>query len=111
MKLKKPCMPNRIYIHNFHKGNRVTSAGIILRDDNGTSHGVRPRWVQIYAVGSDFEHIVKEGDWVYVQHGRWSRPVQLNEEETIYRVDPDAILLVSEEEPVDDVVMDTYTYT
>ena len=84
---------------NFRE--RVTSTGIILHKDDGTTAGIRPRWGQIYRVGPDQEH-VRENQWVCVAHGRWTRGVEIEDatgKRTIRRVDPEDILLVSDEPP------------
>ena len=83
---------------------RQTSAGIVLLNDNGTGAGIRPRWGQVYAVGPE-QQDVKPGDWVCVAHGRWTRGIEIDDngvERTIRRVDPNDILLVSDEQPQDD---------
>lgn len=90
---------------NFRE--RTTSSGIILHADDGTTAGIRPRWGQIYAVGPDQSH-VREGQWVCVAHGRWTRGIKIEDgsgEKTIRRVDPEDILLVSDEPPGTDDTM------
>ena len=85
---------------------RVTSTGIILLNDNGTGLGIRPRWGQVYAVGPD-QSDVAVGEWVCVAHGRWTRGIEINDngiERTIRRIDPNDILLVSNELPQDDTM-------
>lgn len=82
---------------------RKTSSGIILRSDDGKSHGVRPRWARVWAVGPE-QTDVKIGEWIYIEHGRWSRGVEVEENGekfTIRMVDPECVLLTSEEEPND----------
>ena len=32
---------------------RITRGGIVLLNDNGTGHGIRPRWGQVYAIGPE----------------------------------------------------------
>ncbi len=85
---------------------RITSTGIILLNDNGTGLGIRPRWGQVYAVGPD-QSDVAVGEWVCVAHGRWTRGIEINDngiERTIRRIDPNDILLVSNELPQDDTM-------
>lgn len=82
---------------------RRTASGIVLTNDNGTSRGIRPRWAQVYAVGPDQAH-VQPGDWILVAHGRWTRGIEIEDEtgrKTIRRIDPDDILLQSDQ-PVQD---------
>ena len=83
---------------------RITHSGIIIPNDNGTGSGIRPRWGRVYAVGPDQKEF-QPGKWILVSHGRWTRGVNIEDEEgkkTIRRVDLNDILLVSDE-PVNDL--------
>jgi co-chaperonin GroES (HSP10) len=87
---------------------RITQSGLILPNDNGTTLGIRPRWGRVYAVGPK-QHNVRVGQWVCVDHGRWTRGLDIEDEQgkiTIRRIDPKDILLVSdrEEMPQDDTM-------
>ena len=42
---------------------RFTTTGIVLLSDNGKSSGIRPRWGQVYSVGTD-QNDVRVGEWV-----------------------------------------------
>jgi len=88
---------------------RTLSSGIILHNDNGTTAGIRPRWGQIYAVGPE-QRDVRPGQWVCVAHGRWTRGLDIEDDagvKTIRRIDPNDILLVSDQEPgADDTISD-----
>lgn len=63
-----------ILVVQMEQGDEVTKAGIIVLDDNGKTHGVRPRWCQVYKVGKKQKDIVP-GQWVLVEHGRWTRGI------------------------------------
>ena len=83
---------------------RFTTGGIVLLNDNGKSSGIRPRWGQVYAVGPA-QHDVKVGQWVCVAHGRWTRGIEVEDEtgkKTLRRVDPNDLLIVSDEQPQDE---------
>lgn len=88
---------------------RQLSSGIILLKDNGTTAGIRPRWGRIYAVGPEQQEF-QPGQWVCVAHGRWTRGVdikdQMGNEITIRKIDPNDVLLVSDEQPSDDTLSD-----
>ena len=91
---------------NFHE--RTTTSGIVIPGDDAKNSGVRPRWAQVYAVGPD-QNDVDIGQWVCVAHGRWTRgfKVQLGDQvQVIRRVDPNDILLVSDTEPMDEILSD-----
>ena len=83
---------------------RFTTGGIVLLNDNGKSTGIRPRWGQVYAVGPD-QQDVQVGQWVCVAHGRWTRGIEVEDEtgkKTLRRVDPNDLLIVSDEQPQDE---------
>ena len=82
---------------------RLTTGGIIIPNDNGKSNGIRPRWGQVYAVGPD-QKDVQVGEWVCVAHGRWTRGIDIEDEngkQTLRRVDPKDILMSADEQPDD----------
>jgi co-chaperonin GroES (HSP10) len=83
---------------------RITQGGIVLLNDNGKSLGIRPRWGRVYAVGPE-QKDVKVGEWVCVAHGRWTRGIEIEDEDgkqTLRRVDPKDILIQSDEQPMDE---------
>ncbi len=81
-----------------------TASGIIIQSDDGKSHGVRPRWGRVWAVGPE-QKDVKVGEWILVEHGRWTRGVTVkddnNNEFIIRRVEVKSILASSDEKPSD----------
>ena len=95
-----------VIVSNMSFDMRTTTAGIVLLNDNWTGLGIRPRWAQVYAVGPE-QVDVKPGDWICVAHGRWTRGIEIDDngtERTIRRIDPNDILLVSDEQPQDDTM-------
>jgi len=85
---------------------RITQSGLILLNDNGKGTGIRPRWGQVYAIGPD-QKDVAVGQWICVAHGRWTRGLEVEDAEgkrTIRKIDPNDILLVSDELPQDDTM-------
>ena len=81
--------------------SRQLSSGIVLLGDDGKTDGIRPRWARVYAIGPE-QQDVHVGQWVLVEHGRWSRGVKIikyGEEIIIRRADPEAIIFVSDDEP------------
>ena len=87
---------------------RITTGGIVLLNDNGTGRGIRPRWGQVYSIGPD-QHDVSVGEWVLVAHGRWTRGIDVEDEtgkRTLRRVDPNDILLKSDQQPNDETMSD-----
>ena len=97
-----------ILVTEMNFKERFTSSGIVLLNDDGKTAGIRPRWGQVYSIGPDQKDVIA-GDWVCVSHGRWTRGVEISDDEgnkTIRRIDPKDILLVSEIKPPDDTMSD-----
>ena len=95
-----------VIVTDMEFDQRITQAGLILPNDNGTSLGIRPRWGQIYAVGPD-QTDVRIGQWICVAHGRWTRGLEIEDEsggKTIRKIDPKDILLVTDDQPQDDTM-------
>lgn len=92
---------DHILVEEMDFGERKTRSGIILPGDNGDLRGIRPRWGRVYAVGHEQQDI-KEGQYILVSHGRWTRGVDVTYEGktiTVRRVDNNDVLLVSDEHP------------
>jgi len=106
-KIKGKLVPIRdnVLITDMNFDARVSKGGIVLPSDDGKSEGVRHRWGRVWAVGPQ-QHDVKVGDWILLEHGRWTRGVIVEEEDgteiTVRRADIKAILVVSEEPPTED---------
>lgn len=82
---------------------RISNGGIILMNDNGKSSGIRPRWGKVYAVGPEQKDI-RVGTWICVEHGRWTRGIEIEDEtgkQTLRRVDPKDVMMESDERPND----------
>lgn len=100
---------NHVIVTDMHFGQRKLSSGIILMNDDGKSDGIRPRWAKVYAVGPDQKDVVP-GQWVLVEHGRWTRGVEVEiegEALTLRRADPTAMIMVSNTEPSADDTLST----
>jgi len=92
---------DRVLITDMDFGEIKTAGGIVLRSDNGKDHGIKPRWGKVYAIGPE-QKDVKIGQWVLVEHGRWTRKVKIKDPEGIKEVqmiDTEAMLAVSDEAP------------
>jgi hypothetical protein len=86
---------------------RMVGSIIIVKDD-GKDSGIRPRWAEVYKVGPD-QLDVKVGEFVLVAHGRWTRGIDIEDENgptTIRKIDPKDILLVSDEPRIDETMSD-----
>ena len=96
---------DNVLITDMNFDARVSKGGIVLPSDDGKSEGVRHRWGRVWAIGPE-QKDVKVGEWILLEHGRWTRGVIVVEEDgteiTIRRADINAILMVSEEKPAED---------
>lgn len=95
-----------IIVSDMYFGERISAGGIVLRNDDTKSAGIRPRWGKVYAVGPNVKDI-SVGQYICISHGRWTRGVKIEDENgelTIRKVDPKDILLVSDE-PVNDATL------
>jgi co-chaperonin GroES (HSP10) len=93
---------DKVLVHNIESGAKITMGGIIIPDDDGKERGIRARWAQVYAVGSEVQDI-QVGQWILISHGRWSRGVDIQHKgskTTVRQVDyPEAVLLVADSAP------------
>jgi co-chaperonin GroES (HSP10) len=97
-----------IIVSDMSFDQRITHSGILLPNDDMKSSGIRPRWGKVYAVGPD-QTDVQVGQYVLISHGRWTRGVTIEDtegEKTIRRVDPNDILMVSDEPVFDETMGD-----
>lgn len=104
MTIKGKIKPLRdvVFIKGMEFDIQKTTAGLVLLKDDGKVTGIRPRWGQVWAVGPEQEQ-VNVGEWVLVEHGRWTRTVEVEQEDgtvlEVRMVDNNAIMAVSETLP------------
>ena len=94
---------NNVLVTDMGFEEQKTASGIVLQSDDGKSHGVKPRWAKVWAVGPEQDEVIIN-KWIYVEHGRWTRGIKVEEdgkEIIIRRVDTEAILLQADEKPND----------
>ena len=81
-----------------------TQTGIFIPNQNGKVGGIKPRWGKVWAIGPD-QKDVKVGDWIYVEHGRWTRGIEVEDEAgneiVVRRVENKSILIIADEKPQD----------
>ena len=96
-------LSDKVIVHNMHFGEQRTSGGLIILGDDGKDRGIYPRWGQVFAVGPDHKEEFGVGDWILVEHGRWTRGIELElengETTTIRMVDNKCILMWDTEKP------------
>ena len=94
---------DRILVSDMNFGEHVTKSGIVIQSDDGKVDGIRPRWAKVWAIGPN-QTDVKVGEWVLIEHGRWTRKFEIqtdNDVIFVHGIDNDAILIVSEDKPTD----------
>jgi co-chaperonin GroES (HSP10) len=92
-----------VLVINMDMGEQKTAGGLIIQSDDGKAHGVKPRWAKVYKVGSEID-FVKEGQWILIEHGRWTRKIKINDgegEKEFQKVETKSIIAVANEKPND----------
>ena len=97
---------NRIIVSDMHFGETVTDGGIIITSDDGKDRGIKPRWCQVFSKGKDNDDPYNIGDWILVEHGRWSRGFDVDtkgdgEYKTMRVVEAESVMLWDTEKPQD----------
>ena len=95
---------NRVIVKNMQFGEQKTSGGVIILDDNSKSRGIHPRWAQVHVKGPENTESYSTGDWVLVEHGRWTRSVMVDDGEEqleLRMIDEESVLGWSDELPED----------
>ena len=94
---------NKILVHNMNFGEQVTTSGIVLTSDDGKERGIHPRWAQVFAIGPEHKEEFNVGDWILVEHGRWTRGIDYENEDgtktTLRMVDNPCIMMWNDELP------------
>ena len=92
---------DHVLVSDMEFGEVTTAAGIVLKSDDGQSRGIKPRWGKVFAVGPE-QKDVKVGQWVLMEHGRWTRKIEIYTDEgvkAIHRADVEGMMLVSDTPP------------
>jgi co-chaperonin GroES (HSP10) len=93
---------DNVLITDMDFGEQKTAGGLVLLSDDGKAEGVRHRWGRVWAIGPE-QKDVKVGEWILLEHGRWTRGVTVVDENgdeiIIRRADINAILAVSDDNP------------
>lgn len=93
---------DNVFVTDINFDEEVTAAGIVLTSDNGKGQGVKPRWGRVWAIGPD-QKDVEVGQWILMEHARWTREIQYEEEDgsitKLHMADLKGIMLVSDEKP------------
>ena len=96
-----------ILVTDMHFGEQRTQGGLILNDDDGKTRGIHPRWGRVYRKGPENKDEYDVGDWVLVEHGRWTRSFNVDDGDGVNElrmVEAESIIGWSKEKPKDDVL-------
>ena len=91
---------DHILVEDIENEDEKIRNGIIILSEKGEDRGIRPRWARVCLVGPE-QTEVESGQWVLIEHGRWTRGIKLNNGKVIRKVDFEGILLVTDEKPGD----------
>ena len=83
-------------------GEQTTASGLIIKSDDGKTHGIYPRWAKVFSKGPKNKDEFQVGDWILVMHGRWTRALKINTSDgeiEIRKVELTSILASSTEKP------------
>ena len=97
-------LPKDILVYNMDMGEQVTKSGIVIQSDDGKAHGVKPRWAQVYKIGEKCDLDVKVGQWILIEHGRWTRKIKIDDGESVkevQKIEVASVIAVTDEKPND----------
>lgn len=93
---------SKVFVNNMDFGSQVTASGIHIPSADGKNEGIVPRWGQVWAIG-DEQVDVKVGEWILIQHGQWTRTVEVEQEDgsilKVRMVNNDAIMMSADDKP------------
>jgi co-chaperonin GroES (HSP10) len=96
---------DKVLVSDMNFGEQRSTGGIVILGDDGKDHGIHPRWGKVYAVGPQHDEVYSVGDWILIEHGRWSRGIEVEEEsgekKIIRLIDKDCVMLWNNEQPKD----------
>lgn len=94
---------DKVIVHNMNFGEQRSSGGIVVLGDDGKDRGIYPRWGQVFAKGAENTDKFEVGDWILIEHGRWTRGAELELDDgsktTIRMVENKSIMMWNKEKP------------
>ena len=96
---------DRVLVSDMEFGESKTKGGLIIGSDDGHTRGIKPRWCKVVSKGHKNKDTYKKGDWILVEHGRWSRGFSFADENgkaTVLRiVEAKAVMMTGNYKPKD----------
>ena len=93
---------NKVFVKDMDFGAQVTAGGIHIPSADGKNEGISPRWGQVWAIGEE-QVDVKVGEWILIEHGQWTRTVEVEQEDgsilKVRMVNLNAIMMSADEKP------------
>ena len=108
---KPRAVSNRVLVSDMYFGEQKTTSGIVLTSDDGTTRGIYPRWAKVYCKGPNNKDPYEIGQWVLVEHGRWTRGFKVDDgegEKELRMVESESVLAYADEKPNDVYVGQEY---
>ena len=96
--LKMMCLTQLRYSHRMAKWQA------------GIARGIHPRWGKVIAKGHENTDDYEVGDWILVEHGRWTRGITLENSKgkvVVRAVEAESVLGTSKEKPTDAITRKT----
>lgn len=99
-------LKDKVFVSDMNFDAQVTAGGLYVPSSDGKPDGITPRWGKVWAIGPEQED-VKIGEWILIEHGRWTRGVEVEQDDgsvlTVRMVDGDAIIMATEDRPQEDI--------
>lgn len=95
---------NRVLVSDMYFGEQKTAGGLIITSDDGKTRGIYPRWGKVFHKGPKNNDPYEVGDWILVDHGRWTRGFTVETEQgdiELRMVEAESVLMYSNEKPND----------
>lgn len=97
---------DKVFVSDMDFGEQRTTGGIFVPSSDGKADGITPRWGKVWAIGPDQRDVAID-DWILVEHGRWTRTVEVEQEDgTILKVrmvDAKDIMMTADEKPEESI--------
>ena len=101
---KPRAVSNRVLVTDMYFGEQKTASGLIIKDDDGTTRGIYPRWAKVYGKGPKNTDPYEIGQWILIEHGRWTRGFKVDDgegEKELRMVEAESIIAYADEKPND----------
>ena len=93
---------DRVLVTDMHFGEQTTQSGLIISSDDGTERGIYPRWAKVLHKGPENNDTYDIGHWILIEHGRWTRGMNIEvegEQLEVRMVETESVLAYANEKP------------